>query len=101
MQEIVVHCGLYRKSNAESEKKWNSSLYFASDHLYLVAFLVCHGHNILRTTCIGRRVSFEFVETPELCADVAGFMADATVPARRFSFEVLKLKRTLGWSALK
>jgi hypothetical protein len=72
---------------------------FASDHLYLVAFLVCNGHRILRTSRNGRRLSFEFVETPELFADVARFMADATVPARRFSFEVLKLKRTLGWSA--
>jgi hypothetical protein len=26
-QEIVVHCGLYRKSCAESEKKWNSNPY--------------------------------------------------------------------------
>jgi hypothetical protein len=74
---------------------------FASDHLYLVAFLVCLGHDILRTSRTGRRVSFEFLETPELCSDVASFMADATVPARRFSFEVLKLKRTLGWSPLK
>ena len=70
---------------------------FASDHLYLVAYLVCHGHSILRTSRTGRRVSFEFAETPELFANVAGFMADATVPARRFSFELLKLKSTLGW----
>ncbi len=42
-----------------------------------------------------RRVSFEFENTPKLSADVARFMGDAVVPARQFSFEVLKLKRML------
>lgn len=69
---------------------------YASDHLYLVAFLTCTGHRIIGTQHHGHRVAFEFAETPELLADVAGFMGGASVPARQFSFEVLKLKRTLN-----
>jgi hypothetical protein len=69
---------------------------YASDHLYLVAFLTCTGHNIVRTRRHGHRVAFEFAETPELLADVARFMGGAAIPARQFSFEVLKLKRTLN-----
>ena len=68
---------------------------FASDHLYVVAYLICAGHNIVGTSRHGERVSFEFPGTPELLADVARFMAGATVPARQFSFELLKLKRML------
>jgi hypothetical protein len=40
-------------------------------------------------------VAFQFKDTAQLNADVAGFMAGATVPARQFSFEVLKLKRMI------
>lgn len=68
---------------------------FASDHIYLVSFLVCSGHNIIGTSRSGTRVSFEFQKTPEVLADVARFMSGALVPARQFSFEILKLKRTL------
>jgi hypothetical protein len=68
---------------------------FASDHLYLTAFLTCVGHKIVGTLRERGRVAFQFVETPTLLADVAGFMSGATIPARRFSFELLKLKRTL------
>jgi hypothetical protein len=70
-------------------------LYFSSDHIYLVAFLVCSGKKIIGTTQAGGRTAFLFEKTPELSADVAGFMAGAVVPARQFSFELLKLKRTL------
>ena len=69
---------------------------FASDHLYLVAFLTCSGHKIVATQRHGHRVAFEFAETAELLADVARFMGGAAIPARQFSFEVLKLKRTLN-----
>ena len=69
---------------------------YASDHLYLVAFLTCLGHKIVGTQRHGYRVAFEFAETPALLADVARFMAGAVIPARQFSFEVLKLKRTLN-----
>jgi hypothetical protein len=69
---------------------------YASDHLYLVAFLTCTGHKIVGTRRHGHRVAFEFAETAELLSDVAGFMGGAAIPARQFSFEVLKLKRTLN-----
>jgi hypothetical protein len=68
---------------------------FSSDHLYLCAFLICIGHPIVATSHDGRRVSFEFLDTPQLNADVSGFMAGAAVPARQFSFEVLRLKRMI------
>jgi hypothetical protein len=68
---------------------------FASDHIYLVSFLVCSGHIIIGTSSKGTRVSFEFKKTPDLLADVARFMSGAMVPARQFSFEILKLKRTI------
>src|ERR1700741_4127343 len=69
---------------------------YASDHLYLVAFLTCTGHKIGGTRRHGYRVAFEFAETPELLADVARFMGGGMIPAREFSFQVLKLKRTLN-----
>jgi hypothetical protein len=68
---------------------------FASDHIYVVGFLVCSGHSIVGTSRTGTRVAFEFQETPKLLADVARFMAGGVVPARQFSCEVLKLKRTI------
>jgi hypothetical protein len=68
---------------------------FSTDHIYLCAFLICVGHSIVTTSHTGRRVSFEFLNTPQLNADVSGFMAGAVVPARQFSFEVLKLKRMI------
>lgn len=69
--------------------------HFASDHIYLVSFLVCSGHSIVSTSRNGTRISFEFQKTPELLADVARFMSGAPVNARQFSFEILKLKRTI------
>jgi hypothetical protein len=68
---------------------------FASDHLYLTAFLKCCGHAIVGSSRNGTRISFEFQETPDLLGDVARFMSDAPIPARPFSFELLKLKRTI------
>jgi hypothetical protein len=68
---------------------------YASDHIYLVCFLLCQGHEITGTVRYGRRVSFQFRNSPELSSDVAGFMAGAVVPARQFCFELLKLKSTL------
>jgi len=69
---------------------------FASDHLYLVCFLLCRGHEITGAERVGRRVHFQFRQSTDLSADVAGFMAGAAVPARQFCFELLKLKRTLN-----
>jgi hypothetical protein len=69
---------------------------FSSDHIYIVAFLVCLGHKVIGASRHGGRVSFEFWETPTVNADVARFMAGAAVPARQFCFELLKLKRTMN-----
>jgi len=69
---------------------------YGTDHLYLTAFLCCLGHEITGTSSGTHRVSFEFLETPELLADVAGFMSGASICARQYSFEVLKLKRMLN-----
>src|SRR4051812_21975215 len=69
---------------------------FSSDHLYLVAFLVCSGHHIIGSSRRGMRTSFEFRKTPAISNDVARFMSGGAVPARQFSFELLKLKRTLS-----
>jgi hypothetical protein len=68
---------------------------YATDHIYLVGFLLCRGHEILRTESRGARVVFVFDATQQLSADIAGFMGGATVAARQFSFEILKLKRQL------
>lgn len=68
---------------------------FCSDHLYLVGFLVCRGHEIRSLSREAKRISFEFRDTHELLEDVAGFMSGAVVPARQYSFELLKLKRML------
>ena len=68
---------------------------YSTDHLYLAAYLTCSGHDIVGTSSAGSRVSFEFAQTPELSAEVANFMSGALVPARKFSFEVLKLKRLI------
>jgi hypothetical protein len=68
---------------------------FSTDHIYLCAFLICVGHSIVTTSHTGRRVSFEFLNTTQLNAAVSGFMAGAVVPARQFSFEVLRLKRMI------
>ena len=69
---------------------------FASDHIYLVSFLVCSGHNIIGTSRNGTRISFEFQKTRDLLDDVARFMGGGLIPARQFSFEILRLKRTIS-----
>ena len=68
---------------------------YNTDHLYLAAYLTYTGHSVVSTTSGGPRVFFVFRQTPELSAAVANFMAGGTVPARQFSFEVLKLKRLI------
>jgi hypothetical protein len=76
-------------------RSFDEQPHFASDHIYLVGFLVCSGHGIVATSRNGTRISFEFQKTPDLLADVARFMSGAPVNARQFSFEILKLKRTM------
>jgi len=76
---------------------------FASDHIYLVAFLTCCGHSVVSTSRENGRIAFEFSKTQCLLSDVARFMSGAAIPARQFSFELLKIKRMLygGQSRLK
>jgi hypothetical protein len=73
---------------------------YCTDHLYLAAFLTCSGHAVVNTTRNGERISFVFLATAEVSAAVAGFMSGAVIPARKFSFEVLKLKRFIPRSKL-
>ena len=68
---------------------------YSTDHLYVAAFLVCSGHDVVGTRMQGSRVSFVFQQSPELLAAVASFLADGMIPARHFSFQLLKLKRML------
>jgi hypothetical protein len=68
---------------------------FSSNHLYLVAFLLCSGQRLHRAERARGRTVFEFRKTPELLAAVADFMSGASIPARKFSFEILKLKRVV------
>jgi hypothetical protein len=80
---------------ADVPRGFADQAYFTTDHLYLTGFLICCGHNFASTSSTGRRISFEFQKTPELLADVARYMSGALVPARQFSFEILRLKRTI------
>jgi hypothetical protein len=68
---------------------------YHTDHLYLAAYLTCSGHPLIGTAWSGDRLSFIFCQTAELSADAANFMSGASIPARQFAFEVLKLKRML------
>ena len=69
---------------------------FNTDHLYLAGFLVCRGHAVTGTSSSRTgRVQFQFGDSEEVRSAVADFMADGQVPARQFSFEVLKLKKHL------
>ena len=76
---------------------------FSSDHIYLCAYLTCSGHNIIGSSRENGRIAFEFSKTQCLLSDVARFMSGAEIPARQFSFELLKIKRMLygGQSKLK
>ena len=69
---------------------------YSSDHLYLAAYLVCSGHDVVGTKIQGSRVSFIFQQSPELLVDIAGYLADGVIPARHFSFELLKLKKMIN-----
>jgi hypothetical protein len=68
---------------------------YSTDHIYVAAYLVCRGHEVVGTRGNGSRVSFIFNISAELSSDVASFLADGVIPARHFSFELLKLKRML------
>jgi len=66
---------------------------FASDHIYLVAYLRLRGHRIISTERTGRFTVFSFKRTPELDTDVADFYAGGMVPARDYVMEVLRVKK--------
>ena len=68
---------------------------YSTDHIYVAAYLVCRGHEVVGTRGNGSRVSFIFNQSPQLSAAVASFLADGVIPARHFSFELLKLKRMI------
>ena len=68
---------------------------YSTDHLYVAAYLVCSGHDIVGTRRDGSRVAFIFQQSPQLAAAVASYLADGVIPARHFSFALLKLKRTI------
>ena len=68
---------------------------YLTDHLYVAAYLVCRGHGVIGTRGTGSRVSFIFNQSPELSDAVASFLTDGVIPARHFSFELLKLKRMI------
>jgi hypothetical protein len=93
MTEIEKTSQLVLHPEVPSDTTENS--HYASDHLYLVGFLVCSGNRLVGTSSNGRRLSFVFEKTPTLLADVARFMGGASIPARQFSFEVLRLKRMI------
>jgi hypothetical protein len=81
--------------SADVPRGFEEQSYFSTDHLYLTGFLICCGHNFVSTSSNGSRISFEFSKTPALLGDVARYMSGALVPARQFSFEILRLKRTI------
>jgi Domain of unknown function (DUF5659) len=69
---------------------------YATDHLYLAAFLVCTGYRVIGTRADSHnRISFLFHASPELLSAAAQFLAGGQVDARQFSFELLKLKKLL------
>jgi hypothetical protein len=68
---------------------------YVTDHIYVTAFLICSGHDVVDTRSEGTRVSFVFHNSAQLSADVASFLADGVIPARHFTFQLLKLKRML------
>jgi hypothetical protein len=71
---------------------------FATDHLYLAAYLICHGHEVagfaVGDTSNTTRVQFLFTDSPGLRSTAADFMAGGKVDARQFSFALLKLKKS-------
>jgi hypothetical protein len=66
---------------------------FKSDHIYLVAYLMLRGHEVISTERPGRFTVFNFKRTSDLDADVADFHAGGLVPAKDYVMEVLRVKR--------
>lgn len=69
---------------------------FQTDHLYLAAFLVCQGHELVSLMANeGGRFHFAFSDSPEVRSSAGDYMAGGLVEARQFAFELLKLKRQI------
>jgi hypothetical protein len=69
---------------------------YASDHIYLSAFICCQGHQLIGTKTDGDgRIRFLFGDSNELRSSIAEFMAGGRVEARQYSFTLLKLKKFL------
>ena len=74
----------------------NTGPTFDTDHLYLAAFLLCHGHELVAVVAgEGGRFRFGFPNTSGVRSSAGDFMAGGLVNARQFSFELLKLKRQI------
>jgi len=68
---------------------------FETDHLYLAAFLVCHGHQLVRfQPGATGRVDFQFTDSGATRSCVADFMAGGQVNARQFAFTLRRLKKS-------
>lgn len=69
---------------------------FQTDHLYLAAFLVCRGYQVVSVLAgVGNRFRFAFSDSTAVRNSVGEFMSGGLVDARQFSFELLKLKRRI------
>ena len=69
---------------------------YETDHLYLAAFLLCRGLELLGTQTDGAgRVRFLFANSVEVHSAAANFLAGGAVEARQFSFTLLKLKKSI------
>jgi hypothetical protein len=70
---------------------------YQTDDLYLAAFLLCHGLDLLGTHVdqVGR-VRFLFSDSAKLLSATASFLADGEVRARQFMLTVLKLKKNIS-----
>jgi hypothetical protein len=69
---------------------------FETDHLYLAAFLICRGHELVSVVAgEGGRFRFGFPDTSGVRSSAGDFMAGGLVDARQFAFELLKLKRQI------
>jgi hypothetical protein len=72
---------------------------YQTDDLYLAAFLLCHGLDLLGTHVdqVGRvRFLFSDSANNKLHSATASFLADGEVRARQFMLTVLKLKKNIS-----
>jgi hypothetical protein len=69
---------------------------FQTDHIYLAAFLICHGHELVSVLAGERGLfRFGFPDTSGVRSSAGEYMAGGLVDARQFAFELLKLKRRI------